>query len=148
MIPRQPRTRTRRAELALRLKPLVAAQARERMLSGKPQDPVPNLAQGKARDELAAAAGVSHDTIAKMASSHGADSRGSPGTAAGARLRRAESTNAAGADPEHVRADDALHDAESRRQFAEDLGFDDVIDRKHTDAEGLGYSGDPSEIPF
>ena len=52
-----------RGELALKLKPLVAEAAEKRMKGGHP---VPNLAQGKARDELAAAAGVSHGTLAKV----------------------------------------------------------------------------------
>lgn len=54
-----------RARLALRLKPILAEQANERMLSGK-ADPVQNSAQGRTRDDLARAAGVSHDTIHKV----------------------------------------------------------------------------------
>lgn len=54
-----------RARLALRLKPVVSAQAEKRMLSGK-SDPTQKSAGGETRDELAKAAGVSHDTIAKV----------------------------------------------------------------------------------
>lgn len=54
-----------RARLALRLKPVIAEKAKERMLAGKP-DPVHNSAQGKTREEIAKAAGVSHDIIAKV----------------------------------------------------------------------------------
>lgn len=50
-----------RARLALRLKPVIAERAKERMTN-----PVQNSAQGRTRDELAKAAGVSHDTIAKV----------------------------------------------------------------------------------
>lgn len=55
-----------RASLALRLKEVIAARAKARMLAGKPIDPVQNSAQGKTRDALAAAADVSHDTIHKV----------------------------------------------------------------------------------
>ena len=51
----------------LKLKPIIAAKAKERMLSGKPLDPVQNSAQGRTREELAKRAGVSHDTIHKAA---------------------------------------------------------------------------------
>lgn len=50
-----------RARLALRLKPVIAERAKERMLN-----PMQNSAQGTTRDEIATAAGVSHDTIAKV----------------------------------------------------------------------------------
>lgn len=50
-----------RSRLALRLKPVIAEKAKERMLN-----PMQNSAQGTARDELASIAGVSHDTIAKV----------------------------------------------------------------------------------
>lgn len=53
-----------RAELVLRLEPLLAAKARERMMAGK-SDPMQNSAQGTTREELAKIAGMSHDTIAK-----------------------------------------------------------------------------------
>src|SRR3712207_5174258 len=56
-----------RSVLALQLKAMLEEQARQRMLSGKPLDPVQNAAQGKPRDQLAAIAGVSHDTIARTA---------------------------------------------------------------------------------
>lgn len=51
-----------RAELALKLEPLIATKAKERMRAGKP---VQNSAQGKTRDAIAKAAGLSHDTIHK-----------------------------------------------------------------------------------
>ncbi|MGA2466331.1 MAG: MT-A70 family methyltransferase [Thermodesulfobacteriota bacterium] len=54
-----------RAELALKLEPLIAEKGKARMLAGKKSDPVQNSAQGKTRDELASIAGVSHDTISK-----------------------------------------------------------------------------------
>ena len=56
-----------RAELALRLKPVVEKKAEARMKLGK-SDPVQISAQGskrKTRDELAAIAGISHDTLEK-----------------------------------------------------------------------------------
>ena len=57
-----------RTERALALKPLLAEAAKERMLAGKAADPTQNSAEGsgEARDQLAKAAGVSHDTIAKV----------------------------------------------------------------------------------
>jgi hypothetical protein len=55
-----------RSVLALRLKSMLEDQARARMLAGKALDPVQNSAQGKTRDQLAAIASVSHDTIAKV----------------------------------------------------------------------------------
>jgi len=62
-------TKYQRAELVLALKPLLAAQARERMLRGKPADPAPQLAQGQepgeTREQLAGKAGISHGTMAK-----------------------------------------------------------------------------------
>ncbi len=54
-----------RSELALKLKPLLAGNARERMLAGKPTDPDQNSGQGQTARKLAQIAGVSHDTIAK-----------------------------------------------------------------------------------
>jgi phage N-6-adenine-methyltransferase len=58
-----------RAELALRLKPLLAARATERMLAGKPGDPRANLPQGpearRTRGQLADLAGLSSRNIAK-----------------------------------------------------------------------------------
>lgn len=57
-----------RAELALKLEPLVAAKAKERQ--GERTDIVQNSAPseefGKTRDKVARAAGVSHDTIHKV----------------------------------------------------------------------------------
>lgn len=50
-----------RAELALKLKPVIAEKAKERMLN-----PLQNSAQGTTRDQIAKAAGVSHDTIHKV----------------------------------------------------------------------------------
>lgn len=54
-----------RSILALKLKPVIAAKAKERMLAGK-ANPTQNSAQGETRQEIAKAAGVSHDTIAKV----------------------------------------------------------------------------------
>jgi hypothetical protein len=66
-------TPMQRAELALKLKPVMAAEAKKRMESGKPNPkqnsaeghPRKNSAQGQTRDELANSAHVSHDTITK-----------------------------------------------------------------------------------
>lgn len=56
-----------RAELALRLKPVLSADAKQRMTAGKASDPAPNVAQGQrnpdTRKVLAEAAGVSPTTI-------------------------------------------------------------------------------------
>ena len=54
-----------RARLALRLKPVIAAQAEKRMRSGK-ADLTQISAGGETRDTIARTAGVSHDTIAKV----------------------------------------------------------------------------------
>ena len=54
-----------RARLALKLKPVIAERAKERMLSGK-ADPTQKSAEGETRKELAKIAGVSHDTIHKV----------------------------------------------------------------------------------
>ena len=54
-----------RTELSLKLKPILAEEAEKRMKAGK-ADPVPNLAQGKVRDEIAKAAQVSHGTVSKV----------------------------------------------------------------------------------
>ena len=54
-----------RARLALRLKPVIAEKAIERMLAGK-SDPTQKSAQGETRDNIASIAGVSHDTISKV----------------------------------------------------------------------------------
>ncbi|HKN13982.1 MAG TPA: DNA methyltransferase [Candidatus Binatus sp.] len=54
-----------RVELALRLEPLLAGQAKRRMLRGK-ADPAQNSAEGETRDQLAAIASVSHDTVDKV----------------------------------------------------------------------------------
>jgi hypothetical protein len=62
-------TAMQRAELALKLKDAIAAEAKKRMLKGKKADPTQKSAEGKGgetRDELAKMAGVSHDTIAKV----------------------------------------------------------------------------------
>ena len=57
-----------RSVLALQLKPLLAKEAKERQLSGLKQfDTVQQNSAGReTRDELAAYAGVSHDTISKV----------------------------------------------------------------------------------
>ncbi|SCK49366.1 N6-adenosine-specific RNA methylase IME4 [Variovorax sp. HW608] len=55
-----------RAELALVAKPIIEARARSRMLAGVRADPDQNSGQGKTDRELAARAGVSHDTIGKV----------------------------------------------------------------------------------
>lgn len=55
-----------RSELALKLKPLIAAQAKKRMSDGAKGVQISAQAKGKTRDDLAKAAGVSHDTIHKV----------------------------------------------------------------------------------
>jgi len=55
-----------RAELALKLKPVIEERARERMLAGTQLDPTLNSAQGESRDELAKIAGVGHDTMRRV----------------------------------------------------------------------------------
>lgn len=67
-----------RSVLSLRLKPLLAERAKERMVAGKRHsDPKPNLAEGigQTRDELAELAGVGHTTVNKVAyiQEHGTD---------------------------------------------------------------------------
>ena len=60
-------TRYQRAELALKLKSLIAAPLKERQREGGRKKVVPKSAQpSKTRDELAKVAGVGHDTIAKV----------------------------------------------------------------------------------
>jgi len=54
-----------RARLALQLKPLLAEEASKRMKAGK-ADPTKKSAEGEVREQLAKAAGVSHDTISKV----------------------------------------------------------------------------------
>ncbi len=56
-----------RAALALKLKPLIAERSASRMRAGK-ADPVQISVQGtgRTRDEIAKAAGVSHDTVRKV----------------------------------------------------------------------------------
>ena len=51
---------------ALKDEPDIKAKAKGRMRTGKKLDPVQKSAQGKARDELASIAGVSHDTVEKV----------------------------------------------------------------------------------
>ncbi len=53
-----------RAELALKLEPLIAEKAKKRMLAGK-ADPGLNSVQGKTDEKVAKIAGISHDTIRK-----------------------------------------------------------------------------------
>lgn len=57
-----------RGALALRLKGVIAARAKARMLAGKPADPPVNLPEGKGdtRDALGAVAGVSGRTIDRV----------------------------------------------------------------------------------
>lgn len=55
-----------RAELALKQKAAFAEKRRLNMVAGKALDPVPNLAQGKTRDDLASVAEVGHETIRKV----------------------------------------------------------------------------------
>lgn len=67
-----------RDELALRLKPIIKAKAKEKAVesrkefhgnqhtSGMVQKSAPQQKQNKSRDELAKIAGVSHDTIEKV----------------------------------------------------------------------------------
>ena len=59
-----------RAELALKLKPMLAEKAHERQVMGGVDKVKQNSAEPKSknqtRDELARAAGVSHDTISKV----------------------------------------------------------------------------------
>ncbi len=52
-----------RARLALKLKPIVEARARERMLSGRGADPDQESDQGSTLDVLAKKAGLSRDTL-------------------------------------------------------------------------------------
>lgn len=54
-----------RIRLALLLKPAIEEKAEERMKAGK-ADPVKKSAQGKTREKIAKAAGVSHDTVSKV----------------------------------------------------------------------------------
>jgi polyhydroxyalkanoate synthesis regulator phasin len=54
-----------RSVLALKLKPIIAEQAEERMKAGK-KDPDQKSGQGKTDRQLAKVAGVSHDTIHKV----------------------------------------------------------------------------------
>lgn len=55
-----------RSVLALKLKPMIAEQAKERQAQAGRGEEVQKSAQAKTRDELARAAGVSHDTIHKV----------------------------------------------------------------------------------
>ena len=55
-----------RAELALKLKPVIEAQAKKRMSEGAKGTQISAEAKGETRDKLAQAAGVSHDTIHKV----------------------------------------------------------------------------------
>lgn len=54
-----------RAKLALKLKPIIAEKAKERMLSGK-KNPNQKSDEGMTSNNLAKLAGVSHDTIHKV----------------------------------------------------------------------------------
>ena len=53
-----------RTKLALRLEEAIAGRAKQRMKAGKTQDPSQKSEQGKTSQEIAKAAGVSHDTVA------------------------------------------------------------------------------------
>lgn len=55
-----------RAELALKLKPVIEEQARQRMSDGAKGTQISAEAKGETRDKLAKAAGVSHDTLHKV----------------------------------------------------------------------------------
>lgn len=55
-----------RSVLALKLKPIIAEQAKERQVQGGRGEVVQKSAQAKTRDELAKIASVSHDTIHKV----------------------------------------------------------------------------------
>lgn len=55
-----------RSILALKLKPVISAQAKERQAQAGRGEEVQKSAQAKTRDELAKVAGVSHDTIHKV----------------------------------------------------------------------------------
>lgn len=55
-----------RSELALQLKPLLAAQAKKRQSQAGKGEDVQKSAQARTRSELAKVAGVSHDTIRKV----------------------------------------------------------------------------------
>lgn len=55
-----------RSVLALKLKPMIAEKAKERQAQAGRGEDVQKSAQAKTRDELAKAAGVSHDTIHKV----------------------------------------------------------------------------------
>ena len=55
-----------RTKLALRLEEAIAGRAKQRMRAGKTQDPSQKSEQGKTSQEIAKAAGVSHDTVAKV----------------------------------------------------------------------------------
>ena len=59
-------TAYQRGVLQLKRKPLLAAQAKERMLAGKGADPVENLPQGKTRDIAAEPVGISGRTLDKI----------------------------------------------------------------------------------
>jgi N6-adenosine-specific RNA methylase IME4 len=64
-IARRNLTSYQRVELALRLEPLLARQAKQRILRGK-ADPAQNSAAGETRDQIAELAEVSHDTVDKV----------------------------------------------------------------------------------
>ena len=55
-----------RAELALKLKPVIEEQAKKRMSEGAKGTQISAEAKGETREKLAKAAGVSHDTIHKV----------------------------------------------------------------------------------
>ena len=61
---RQGFTRSERMDYIKRLEEIEKRKAEERMMKGK-ADPVQNSSQGKSRDAVAEAIGISHDTISK-----------------------------------------------------------------------------------
>ena len=60
-----------RAMLALELEPLIAEQANQRMLTGKPVDPVLISTQGRTRTKIADIAGIGETTIYEAKKSKG-----------------------------------------------------------------------------
>jgi transcriptional regulator with XRE-family HTH domain len=55
-----------RSDLALKLEAILVPEAKQRMLTGKKLDPTQKSAEGEVRQEIAKAAGVSHDTVSRV----------------------------------------------------------------------------------